>query len=95
MRAVELAPRARLDLEDIALFGIHTFGYDQAEAYQGGLVRQFETLAEFPRIGLELEDRKGVHRFGYGSHVIIYSFDANSLVIRRVLHGRMDVLRHL
>ena len=95
MRRIELSPQARLDLEEIALFGITTFGYAQAEAYQDGLVRQFETLAEYPRIGLELKERRGVHRFGYGSHVIFYSFDEDALVVRRVLHGRMDVLLHL
>lgn len=95
MRRIELAPQARLDLEDIAHFGIVTFGYAQAEAYQDGLIRQFELLAEYPRIGLELEEREGVHRFGYGSHVIFYTFDQDVLVVRRVLHGRMDVLRHI
>ena len=95
MRRIELAPQARLDLEDIAHFGIVSFGYAQAEAYQDGLIQQFELLAVHSRIGLGLEEREGAHRFGYGSHVIFFTLDADVLIVRRVLHGRMDVLRHL
>ena len=68
--------RHDLDLEDIAHFGIVTFGYAQAEAYQDGLIQQFELLAEHPRIGLELEEREGVLRFGYG-------FTRDLLYVRR------------
>jgi plasmid stabilization system protein ParE len=35
------------------------------------------------------------HRFGYGSYVIFYTVEDATLTIRRVLHGRMDVLRLL
>lgn len=60
------------------------------------MFKQFDLLAEYPRLGLMIaHPSRELYRFGYGSHVIIYSIEPESLTIRRILHGRMDVLRHL
>lgn len=96
MRRVRLSPQADSDLEAVAIYGIEQFGAAQADLYQDEMFKQFDLLAEYPRLGLPIpHPSRELYRFGYGSHVIIYSIEPDSLTIRRILHGRMDVLSHL
>jgi toxin ParE1/3/4 len=96
MRRVDLSPRARDDIISIAAYGIEAFGSAQAHLYQDEMFRQFELLAEFPRLGRPLEPpHTKIHRFGYGSHIILYTIADDSITVGRILHGRMDVTRVL
>jgi toxin ParE1/3/4 len=96
MAGVKLTAAARSDILSITTYGIETFGEAQAHLYQDEMFRQFELLAEFPRLGRPLEvPHNHIYRFGYGSHVIFYTAEENAITVRRVLHGRMDVLRGL
>lgn len=96
MRRVRFSPQALQDIELVAAYGIEQFGAAQAELYQDEMFKQFDLLAEYPRLGLMISHpSKELYRFGYGSHVIVYSTEPESLTIRRILHGRMDVLRHI
>ena len=94
---IRLSPRAELDIEEIALHGLTEFGVRQAEKYHDGLFRIFELMRAFPMIGPDagLPRYPDLRRFAYGAHVIFYSIEDTVVIIRRVLHGRMDARRHL
>lgn len=59
--------------------------------YADGLRRQFDLLATYPFIGRPVLERPTFLRFGYGSHIVIYSVEQDRIVIRRVLHASTDV----
>lgn len=78
-------------LQPIYRYTARTFGSRQAESHAGGLKQTFETLAEFPRTGKLAQDlRSGLFRFPFQSHIIFYTIEPTHIVIRRVLHDRMD-----
>src|SRR5438093_6597059 len=56
MAKYRLTDRARADLIDIFDFTEEKFGAYQAEAYYAGLIRTFELLADFPRIGQPFDE---------------------------------------
>ena len=96
MRLIEFHPKSLIDIEDIATHGISKFGVEQAALYHDEMFKQFELLAEYPQLGRLIESNHlEIYRFGYGSHVILYSLKENKIVIRRILHGHMDILRHI
>ncbi len=43
-----LAPKAKLDLLDIFLYGLEFFGLEQSEHFQDELNEQFQVIANFP-----------------------------------------------
>ncbi len=96
-RSIELSKRAQTDIRKVARYGALRFGSTQTNNYVHGLWQQFRTLAEFPGVGLVTPSTRypGCRRFGYGSHLIIYSVEPDRIVIRRVLHAGSDILRHL
>lgn len=84
-----LSARAGVNLRDIYLFGIETFGRRQAEKYRLGLEACFEMIARHPQIGRRSPTvRPGVRRHEHGSHVILYREEPDSVLIVAVLHGR-------
>ncbi|MET9328985.1 type II toxin-antitoxin system RelE/ParE family toxin [Tsukamurella sp. NPDC003166] len=55
-----------------------------------------ERIAEGPDRGRRCDDvREGYRRYGIGSHVIHYREGDHGVDVIRVLHQRMDPLRHL
>ncbi len=96
MKRIELHPLAVADIEALAEYGALQFGVEQAALYHDELVRQFQLLSENPQIGRQVvAEQLDMHRFAFGSHIIFYTVDAGSIVIRRVLHGHLNMLRHL
>lgn len=78
-------------MEAIYRYSEETFGTYQAEAYSEGLNRTLQLLADFPRMGRSAEDlRPGLFRLGYQSHMIFYTIEPDYIMIRRVLHARMN-----
>ena len=90
MADYRLSRRADADLEDIAFYGIETFGIDQALCYRDGLKARFARIAEaphhYPRVA---HIRPGYRRSVYKSHTIYYQMDEDGVLIVRVL-GRQD-----
>jgi toxin ParE1/3/4 len=96
MKRIELHQLAVADIEAVAEYGAIQFGVEHAALYHDELIKQFQLLAEHPRIGRQIEPGAlGMHRFAFGLHIIVYSIEPGSVVIRRIIHGRMDVLRQL
>jgi len=97
MTTVRISEPAKSDLRSIAEFSADVFGETQATRYLDGIFEQFALLGEYPGIGLPVLSRLygPSFRFGYASHIIIYSYEQDNIMIRRVLHGSVDLERHI
>ncbi|GAB0118262.1 type II toxin-antitoxin system RelE/ParE family toxin [Acidisoma sp. 7E03] len=86
-----LSRAARQDLEEIALYGIKTWGKDRAEAYLNDLEGAFVRLVQFPLLGRDVSYiRPGYSRADHGLHSIFYRQSEPGVVIIRILHRRMN-----
>lgn len=88
-----LSPEAEIDIVEIYIAGIRSFGPRQADRYELLLRRAIEQdIAEFPGIGLARPELgKEVRSVFRGAHHIYYSVKGADLMIVRILHARMNV----
>ena len=87
MPKYRIALRARNELIDIYDFTDAKFGRYQAEAYTAGMERTFGLIADFPGIGVEVDEiAQGHRRFRFQSHQIYYTADGGQVVIRTIVH---------
>ena len=92
MAEYKLAKRAEAKLVEIYAFTECTFGRYQADAYNAGFERTFGLLADFPRIGVEVEElAHGHRRFRFQSHNIFFTEEAYGVLIRDLFHVAQDV----
>ena len=93
---LEFSREADGDVVNILRYGTETFGWDLAEAYVASFDARFERLLGYPNIGIAHPELKaGLHSYPHRSHRIYYSFDGDTLTIRRILHKSRDVKRWL
>lgn len=89
-------PRARADLLEIWNRTVETWGEAQADAYLDDIGCAIETLAEFPKMGVDCSWlRNGYRRLSVNHHLVFYQVVGDTIEIIRVLHERTDVERHL
>lgn len=92
MAEYKLAQRAEDKLVEIYASTENTFGRYQADAYSAGFERTFGLLADFPRIGIEVEELANRHRrFRFQSHNIFYTEEPYGVVIRDIFHVAQDI----
>lgn len=91
----KLSPLAEADLEEIWLYTRREWSLAQANKYYHHLVAAFEGLAAGNIIGRICDIRANYLKYSVGSHMIYYRLQDDSIVIMRILHGKMDVNRHL
>ena len=87
---------AESDLIGIWVYTFDTWSEAQADRYLAALEQGIRQLARDPERG----SRRDALREGYWSkrlerHIVFYTFTAEEVRIRRVLHEVMDVGRHL
>ena len=96
MNEYRLSGAAKADIRSIYSSTEQKFGTYQAHAYAEGLRRTFLLLADFTLMGRAADDLwVGLRSFGYQSHMIFYTVATDHIVIRRVLHARMDFRRQI
>ena len=72
------------------------WGINQADKYDSGLVNTLKLLQNNPYLGRDRSDiNKGYHHFKYERHIIFYKIRQHDLLIIRILHERMDAVRHI
>lgn len=92
----KVLPKARADLEEIWLYTVDQWGLMQAEKYLEELEQSFRLLTENPWICLERDEFTPPARiYHYGRHLIVYLEKEDYILIVRVLHDNMDIVRHL
>lgn len=96
MASYLLSRRAQADIDRIARVSTDEWGLAQARTYVEALHTACQNLADFPHLGRNAAYiRPGMLRLESGSHVIFYRRAEGGIVVLRILHERMDFLRHL
>ncbi len=91
-----LSPRAETDLDEIWDYTEDRWGLDQAETYTRALWQRMEAVAAKPAMGQDCSDiRAGYFKIPCGSHVLFYRLTADGIDVVRILHERMDFVRHI
>lgn len=90
-----VSPAAERDLENIVEHTLQSWGLEQVERYLDALFAAFERLAKSPRTAPACNHIKsGYRRLRVRRHVIYFRITDHGIAIIRVLHDRMDALRH-
>ena len=88
--------QAERDLEEITDYTIQQWGVTQTLVYLDGLEARVQLLADNPDAGTTRETLfTGLLSFPYESHILYYVKQPNGITIVRVLHQRMDPIKHL
>lgn len=96
MSGFRLTPAAQRDLSSIWDYTQERWGVRQAEKYVIEIRAAIERLAADPDRGRPCDEiRAGYRRLGVGHHVIFFTESSDGADIIRVLHQRMEPLRHL
>ena len=103
MKSVVYAPAALDSFDDILEYTADTFGEARAVTYGGQLVARIEALAAGagPRarpcafLMRGNADVAGLTYYREASHFLILLETADTLEVVEILHGRMDLDRHL
>lgn len=92
-----LSPAARADIEQIWDYTAGRWGEEQAERYVLAIRDTCQELAKGTRQSRAACDiREGYRKTAIGSHILFFRRTDTSLVdIVRILHQRMDIIRHL
>jgi toxin ParE1/3/4 len=92
MGEYRLSRQAEADLLTIYKSTEEKFGQYQADAYHAGFERSFGLLADFPRMGTSADGLGvGFRRFRFQSHYIFYTEATGFILIRALLHVRMNL----
>ena len=94
-RHLSFAPDAQADLVGIYEYTFTTWGRRQAEAYVLGLEDQLINLETNTLALRPIPERAGMFRFAYQSHQVILRLSPDKAKVLRILHERMDILRHI
>ncbi|MEO5808111.1 type II toxin-antitoxin system RelE/ParE family toxin [Devosia sp.] len=87
MASYRLTDIASSEIEDIFVFGLMTFGFDQAAAYQLKLSHVFQLLADNPAMGRRADPlNAAMRRHEHGSHRIFYEPSTDGVLIVSVIH---------
>jgi toxin ParE1/3/4 len=90
-----LTSRAESDLAEIADYTIGNFGIEQARRYRDALETCFETIADNPKLGREVDKlAPKLRRHQHKSHVVFYLPQKKGVLIVRVLYENRDFERH-
>jgi toxin ParE1/3/4 len=96
MAEYRLTPAAEHDLEAIWVYTTQRWGIEQASDYLDGLTAAFDDLARAPGTAPACEQiRPGYRRRKVGRHMIYFRITNYGIAIVRILHERMDPVRHL
>lgn len=96
MAEYRLTPAAERDLEAIWIYTLRRWGVEQANRYIDIRTAAFAELAESPKTAPACDQiRPGYRRRSVERHMIYFRITAYGIAIVRVLHDRMNALRHL
>ena len=87
---IEFTSRAEDDLVTLYLDGLERFGRAKAESYSQSFTAAFDTLVRFPQAGGILDGiRPPTRHLIHNAHAIFYEVRGDTILVLRVLHGRM------
>ncbi len=96
MSLFELSNEAENDLFEIYQYGFLNYGERQAELYQQALKAKCQFLNCNPKLYRERDEfTPPVRIHPHKKHLIIYTIEADHILIVRFCHKRMDIPQHL
>jgi toxin ParE1/3/4 len=96
MAEYRLTPATQRDLENIWLYTQQEWGTTQAELYMDTLFSAFARFAQTPLVAASCEHiRAGYRRSRIERHMIYFRVTDYGIAVVRVLHDRMDAVKHL
>jgi len=82
-----IARLAKEDLRQIARYTFNTWGESQMRKYDQSLREGFALLADHNQLGRPCDSlQHGLRRFEIEKHVVFYLYDAEGILVVRVLH---------
>ena len=90
-----LSKKAKADLRGIWIYTEDRWGEEQADRYYREIIKTIELLAAGGRQGHKADVRDGYLKYPVGRHFVYYAKRNGTIKVVRVLHGSMDVERHL
>lgn len=92
----QLTNEAVLELENIYIYSIESFGKEQAQKYMTELHSTFELLADNPKLGRDCSHiKEGYRKHDHQRHSIYYKLANTSILIARILGEKQNQLEHL
>lgn len=92
---LDISPAAETDIDNIWFFGAKHWNVDQADHYQSQLLDMMSFLCDHPSLAKDRDEIKlGYKSYAIGSHIIFFVITEDTLRVIRVLHQRMDFIRH-
>lgn len=96
MRKLIISSAAHRDISEISKYTEATWGLEQKQRYKGMLFGRMKQLQSNPDIGISREEvGSGYRSLTVEQHHIFYRSADEAVVVLRVLHGSMDVHRHI
>lgn len=93
---LELSYKAQRGLRMIQLSGLRLWGRDQARSYQTRLLEVLDLIRREPFIGRQRDEvGRGLRSFPAEHHIVFYVVTDSVVIIRTILHARMDSPRRL
>ena len=93
---LELTDAAKADLRDIYRYTEEAWSREQADRYVDAPWERFQFMAEEPgRFRLREDLFPGCRIAPQGKHVILFRIQGDRLAVVRILHGAMDLSRHI
>jgi toxin ParE1/3/4 len=89
---LKITSPARKDFRDIISYTLQTWGQAQASEYGQKIDNSLKLVEQNPYAG---HNRHGCLVFGVGRHKIYCKIKDYEIWVLRILHERMDALRHL
>jgi len=92
---VKFSRRARADIRGIWSYTIDYWGKGQADVYLALIEQAVDAIVDNPELGRPCDEvRRGYRKHLVGSHVLFYRIKGKTILVARVLHGRMNAERH-
>lgn len=93
---LELSRQAESDLADIRDYSVEQFGLARAISYLDAIETAFRRIMTYPEMGgVHGKIEPPVRSLACHRHRIFYVIERDAIVVQRILHGAMDVDRHL
>lgn len=87
---------AEADFMEVWRYTADGWGSDQADVYLDAFGAAFQQLAAQPMMGAKRDGVREEYRVLFvGEHAVYFRVTVPAVRVVRVLHGRMDPLRHL
>lgn len=89
MQNYQLSSEADTDLDELYLYGILTFGLQQADIYYDAIIQRLQDIAAAPLRHPIIEEIT-YRRTVYKSHSIYYEIESDTVLIVRIL-GQQNI----